>query len=109
MAESMFIKFEPAKIAEVASYIQTKHGELQQNITGIKQKANTLRQSWNSDGRADVFYTTSSELSIKGEELVKELKTFGDRLNQASGLYKTGENDAKQGVEQLPTEGIFRT
>ena len=108
MAKSLFIKFNPVQIEEVASFIQVKQGELLQSITGIRQRTNTLKQSWKSDRRADSFYNGIAELEKKGEEMVKTLNTLNDSLYKAAGVYKTGEGDVKKGVQTLPTEGVFR-
>ena len=109
MSESSFIMFNPERIAEVASEIQNMHSELIQNITAIRQTSSSLRHNWSSDRRADNYFSRASELDTRGEELGKILRTFCDNLNQASGVYKTGESDVNQGVQKLPTEGVFRT
>jgi len=109
MSESIFIKFNPERIAEVASDMQKLHSEFMQNITAIRQTSSSLRHSWSSDNRADNCFNRAAELDVKGEELARILRTFCDNLNQASGVYRAGESDVKQGVQQLPTEGVFRT
>jgi len=108
MAEPVFIKFNPAQIAEVASFINMQREELAQNIAAIEQRSNALQQSWNSDRRADNYFNNSSQLSRKGNDLVNTLKSLGNSLNQAAGVYSTGETDVKKDVQKLPTEGVFR-
>jgi uncharacterized protein YukE len=109
MSESSFIIFNPERITEVASDIQNMHSELMQYISAIRQATSSLRHNWSSDSRAENYYNRASDLDARGDELSRIIRTFCDNLNQASGLYKTGESDVKQGVQQLPTEGVFRT
>jgi WXG100 family type VII secretion target len=109
MPEPLFIKFNPAQITEVASFVNTQREELAQNIAAIEQRSNALRQSWNSDRRADSYYNGISQLNRTGNELANILRALGTSLNQAAGVYKTGETDVKKEVQKLPTEGVFRT
>jgi WXG100 family type VII secretion target len=109
MTEPVFIKFSPAQITEVASLITAQREALTQNIAAIHQRVNALRQTWNSDRRADNYFNGSMQQNRKGEELANTLKSLGNSLNQAAGVYNAGETDVKKEVQKLPTEGVFRT
>jgi len=108
MAESIFIQFDPERIAEVATGVQARHSEIVQNMESIRQQSNKLKTSWNSDQRADDYYSRFSELDKKGEELAGILYSYSVNLNQTAGIYTTGEQDVKQVVQELPTDGIFQ-
>ena len=62
--------------------------------------------SWKSDS-ADLYMKKIGELDAQSNEIAGELLSLSQDLAKASGIYKTGESEAKKKAEALPTEGVF--
>ena len=101
-----FIKFDPEKIMEVSTRLDQQHKRLIQCSNAIKKKSENLLGSWRSDS-SDVYIGKIKELDAQSEVAAKILLTLSQDLATASGVYKTGEADAKKLAESLPTSGVF--
>ena len=108
MAQQGFIKFDPGKIAEVATDLQSRHNTLFQNINEIRTRADALRANWRSDARANNYFDEFEALNREGEELAQLLKTMATNLFSVSGRYEEGERTAVNKVVALPTQDVFR-
>lgn len=107
MAESgLFVKFDPEKISGVATNLEFQHKRLIQNLANIKRKAENLKANWQGDS-AELYMKKIKEFDTQGTEMAKIFLAFSQDLASASGIYKTGETQAKQKAEALPTDGVF--
>jgi WXG100 family type VII secretion target len=102
-----FIKEDPQKIAAVASLLQTQRNNFSSSLSAINTKAAGLRQYWKSDG-AEEYRKKQTDLNGRGQDLVKVLDDLVKKLQQASGIYTSGEQTAKAAAQSLPTDGVFR-
>jgi len=107
MAESVYFKDDPQQIANIASILQRERNNFNNNLTGMKTKANGMRSCWKSKG-ADEYQKKAAELDAQGQELLKVLDEFVGKLKQAGGIYETAENRATRAAEGLPTDGVYR-
>lgn len=106
MGDGVFIKFDPEKILDVANKLDSSHKDVTQSIANIKQQAVNMTNSWKSDSAA-LYLEQANALFDQGEEMCKMLEEFKQDLREVSGIYKTGETQAKKKAEALPTDGVF--
>jgi WXG100 family type VII secretion target len=107
MNANVHFKEDPQKIAAVASLLQTQRNSFSGALSAINTKAEGLRPYWKSDG-AEEYRKKQTDLNGRGQELVKMLDDFVKKLQQASGIYTSGEQAAKSAAQSLPTDGVFR-
>jgi|LSQX01.3.fsa_nt_gb WXG100 family type VII secretion target len=106
MSDSVFIKFDPEKIQDVANKLGNSSKDVSFGILGMKQQAMNLSTYWVSDSAA-MYLEQANSLFDKAEEMCEMLQEFEQDLREVSGIYKTGETQAKNKSEALPTEGVF--
>ena len=107
MASSVFFKEDPGQIANVAVLLQQECGKFKTNLSGMKSKAQSLKSNWKSDS-SDGYQKFAKELDDDGQEHIKMLDEFVNKLQQASGIYTTAESTAANASQGLPTDGVFR-
>jgi WXG100 family type VII secretion target len=107
MAGNTYFKEDPQQIAAVASRLQQQRSSFASGLSAIKNKANGLKSYWKSDG-ADEYQKKAAELDAGGQQIAAALDEFVKKLQQASGIYTTGEQAAKTAAQGLPTSGVFR-
>jgi uncharacterized protein YukE len=100
---SAFIKFDPDKIAEIAASLALNKQLFDQYAKGIIMESRLLERVWQGD-TADLYQKKINELEKRNEEIIKGFSKFDQDLQAASGIYRTGEADAKQTAEALPTD-----
>jgi WXG100 family type VII secretion target len=101
-----FIKFDPEKIMEVSITLDRQHKRFTESTLSIKRRVDNLRSVWHGDSAAE-YFEKMKELDRLSVEMSKRIIAFSQDLENASGIYKKGEADAKQEAERLPTEGVF--
>lgn len=101
-----FIKFDPEKIMAVSDKLEQQHKRFTQTAASISKHAERLMASWQGDS-AEAYIAKIKELDTQSIEIAGELLVLSKSLAQASGIYKTGESDAKQETESLPVDGVF--
>lgn len=104
--KNVFIKFDPQKISAVAVNLESQQKRLQKSIANINKKTESLMVSWQSDS-ATAYIEKERKLYARGEEMAQILLSFSQDLATVSGIYKTGEEQAKKGAESLPVDGVF--
>ena len=103
---SEFIKFDPEKIMEVSVKLSQQYNKFVQCTSTINGASEGLATSWL--GSSSVLYNKKmKELGSESEAAAKILLSLSEDLATASGIYKTGESNAKQANEALPTDGVF--
>ena len=107
MAETnVFIKFDPEKISAVATTLERQHKRLIESLSNISRRSESLANSWLGDS-AELYMDKIIELKTQGDELAKILSALSKDLASASGIYKSGEEQATRKSESLPTDGVF--
>lgn len=104
--DSEQIKFDPEKLMEASEKLTGQYKRYVQCIASIKRKAENLLGSWQGDSSA-LYIEKIKELDLQSTETATALQTLASDLAEASGIYKTGEADAKKKAESLPTDGVF--
>jgi len=107
MSDSVYFKEDPRQIADIASLLQKERNSFSSNLSGMKNKANSIKAFWKS-GSADEYQRRVTALDAIGQELIRLLDESVRNLQQASGIYEAAENTAAQASEGLPTDGVFR-
>jgi WXG100 family type VII secretion target len=97
------IKFDPDKIAEVATSLRDQRNLFDQYTKAIKQKATSLKSVWQGD-TAELYFQKIEQLDKKSVLLTEGFKMFDQDLQSASGIYRGGEASAKEVAETLPTD-----
>lgn len=108
MAETgVFIKFDPEKLAEISVKLEQYYKQFIQHTESIRKKSEAMIGIWQGDS-ANLYISKVKELDAQRNESADVLLSFSRKLAEASGIYKTGETDAKIIAESLPTDGVFR-
>ena len=104
--KGVIIKFDPVRIAEVATNLENQHKRFLKSLASAKKKAEGLNGLWQGES-ADLYLEKMRMMEEQGEEMAKIMLAFSVDLAQTSGIYKTGETNAKLKAESLPTDGVF--
>ncbi|HWQ79797.1 MAG TPA: WXG100 family type VII secretion target [Anaerovoracaceae bacterium] len=104
--QSIFIKFDPEKISNIAFNLDLQKKRMTELINSIQGRAEALEGSWQGDSAA-LYLEKMRGLHVSGRELANVLSAFSQDLVSASGIYEAGETGAKQKAEALPTDGVF--
>lgn len=106
MASSVYIRFDPEKIMAVSASLERQHKRFVLCAADIMKKAESLTAHWQSDSAA-LYLDKARELNSQSADMAQIMLEFSRDLADVSGIYKTGEVEAKQKAESLPVSNVF--
>lgn len=101
------IKFNPVKIAEIATEIQMQVSLLQETLSLVKRDRENMTYFWKGTA-ADEFNTKMREVDSKMEVVNQVLVGLYTDIFHVAGIYEVSESITKMSAEELPIEGVFR-
>jgi uncharacterized protein YukE len=101
------IKFDPVKIAEIASEIQLQVSLLRETLSLVKNHRENITYFWHGTA-ADEFNKKMKEVDVKMELANQVLVGLYTDIFNAAGIYEVSESITKLSAEELPIEGVFR-
>lgn len=100
------LKVEPDVLISKSGELANEKATVMNQMEQAKSEINSLTGVWKSEA-ADTYQTRFRQVYTDIDNMLATVQEYVTNLNEAAGLYKNAEAQAKNTAEGLPAQGVF--